>query len=79
MPNRKYEVHLPAELPPEPTFEPNIRRAPDRGLDLSKKDIALALKNALRYIPKELHSVLAPEFLQELKTRGRIYGYRYRP
>ncbi len=34
MPNRKYEVHLPAELPPEPTFEPNIRRAPDRGLDL---------------------------------------------
>lgn len=38
-----------------------------------------ALKNALRYIPKELHSTLAPEFLHELKTRGRIYGYRYRP
>ena len=34
---RKFEVHLTDELPPEPTFEPNIRRAPDRGLDLSKK------------------------------------------
>ncbi|MBP7333572.1 MAG: urocanate hydratase, partial [Candidatus Cloacimonas sp.] len=76
---RKFEVHLPSELPPEPTFEPKIRRAPDRGLDLSKKDIALAVKNALRYIPEELHRVLAPEFLGELKTRGRIYGYRYRP
>ena len=76
---RKFEVHLTDELPPEPTFEPNIRRAPDRGLDLSKKDIALAVKNALRYVPQKLHSVLAPEFLQELKTRGRIYGYRYRP
>ena len=38
-----------------------------------------ALKNALRYIPTALHDTLAPEFLNELKTRGRIYGYRYRP
>lgn len=38
-----------------------------------------ALKNALRYIPTELHSTLVLEFLHELKTRGRIYGYRYRP
>jgi len=26
-----------------------------------------------------LHDTLAPEFLEELRTRGRIYGYRYRP
>ena len=39
----------------------------------------MALKNALRYIPKELHETLAPEFMEELRTRGRIYGYRYRP
>ena len=32
-----------------------------------------------RYIPKELHETLAPEFMEELRTRGRIYGYRYRP
>ncbi len=36
--------------------------------------------NALRYVPEELHEELAPEFLEELLTRGgRIYGYRYRP
>ena len=34
---------------------------------------------ALRYIPVELHEKLAPEFMEELLTRGRIYGYRYRP
>ena len=39
----------------------------------------VALKNALRYIPEELHEQLAPEFLEELRTRGRIYGYRFRP
>jgi len=27
----------------------------------------------------ELHNILAPEFLEELRTMGRIYGYRYRP
>ncbi len=79
MSNRPFEVRLSGELPPEPTFEPGIRRAPDRGLELTKSEIALALKNALRYIPEHLHEALAPEFLQELKSKGRIYGYRYRP
>lgn len=74
-----FEVKLPDELPPDPVFEPGIRRAPDRGLDLSEAEIALALKNALRYVPRHLHDKLAPEFLEELKTMGRIYGYRYRP
>ena len=60
-------------------FESGIRRAPSRGFNLTKAQTALALKNALRYIPPELHEKLAPEFLEELKTRGRIYGYRYRP
>lgn len=72
-------IRLSNELPPDPVFEPGIRRAPDRGLNLSEHEIKLALTNALRYIPQELHRVLAPEFLQELKTMGRIYGYRYRP
>ncbi|HOE56647.1 MAG TPA: urocanate hydratase, partial [Bacillota bacterium] len=35
--------------------------------------------NALRYVPEELHRQVAPEFLEELLTRGRIYGYRFRP
>ena len=73
------EITLPAELPPEPEFRDDIRRAPNRGLVLTREQTAQALKNALRYVPKELHETLAPEFLQELKTRGRIYGYRFRP
>ena len=72
-------ISLPTELPPAPRFEPGIRRAPHRGFNLTKQETILALKNALRYIPPELHEKLAPEFLEELRTRGRIYGYRYRP
>lgn len=72
-------IQLPKELPADPVFEPGIRRAPNRGLKLSKYEIIIALKNALRYLPEELHERLAPEFLTELKTMGRIYGYRFRP
>lgn len=70
---------LDANLPPAPRFDPQLRRAPKRDLNLSPEDIELALKNALRYVPEALHSQLAPEFLDELLTRGRIYAYRYRP
>jgi len=73
------QITLPPELPPAPQFVPGIRRAPDRGYDLSAEDTIVAVKNALRYVPPELHEALAPEFLEELKTRGRIYAYRYRP
>ena len=57
----------------------NIKRALRRDSKLSNSDIKLALKNALRYIPEKYHEKLAPEFLEELETRGRIYGYRFRP
>ncbi len=62
-----------------PEFAPNIRKAPKREFTLNKADTELALKNALRYIPENLHEKVAPEFLDELLTRGRIYGYRFRP
>ncbi len=62
-----------------PSFSPKIRRAPKRYSNLSKSDSILALKNALRYIPPKWHEQLAPEFLSELHTHGRIYGYRFRP
>jgi urocanate hydratase len=75
----KKEIFLGAELPEYPEFKAGIRRAPDRGFRLTPAQTKTALKNALRYIPKELHETLAPEFLDELRTRGRIYGYRYRP
>jgi urocanate hydratase len=62
-----------------PGVETNIRRAPDRGFNLTKDQTAVAIKNALRYIPEEIHEVLAKEFLDELLSRGRVYGCRFRP
>ncbi len=79
MKNRSQTIHLEAVLPEYPSFEPGIRRAPDRGYTLSPEKTKVALRNALRYVPKELHAELAPEFLEELRTRGRIYAYRFRP
>ncbi len=73
------DIHLGSQLPAYPSFVAGIRRAPDRGYSLTSAQTETALKNALRYIPKELHETLAPEFMEELRTRGRIYGYRHRP
>lgn len=79
MGNTDMKFTLDSHLPKYPKFEEGIRRAPDRGFRLTKEQTKVALRNALRYIPKELHKELAPEFLEELKTRGKIYGYRFRP
>ncbi len=67
------------ELPAKPAFVEGIRRAPKREFTLNKDETALALKNALRYIPEKWHEAVAEEFLEELLTMGRIYGYRFRP
>lgn len=72
-------VKLDDYLPNMPKFQMGIRRAPDRGFHLTKEQTEIALKNALRYIPQKYHEELIPEFLEELTTRGRIYGYRFRP
>jgi urocanate hydratase len=66
-------------MPEAPVFDAGIRRAPRRNIRLSRDETILALKNALRYVPPAWHAALAPEFLEELQTRGRIYGYRFRP
>ncbi len=67
------------ELPSMPGFVAGIRRAPKRHLTLTREETVLALKNALRYVPEQWHEKLAPEFLSELLTTGRIYAYRFRP
>lgn len=72
-------VKLDLGYPEMPEFQEGIRRAPDRGFRLTKAQTIIALKNALRYVPEELHEKLAPEFMEELKTYGRVYAYRYRP
>lgn len=72
-------ITLDAVIPEMHEFKEGIRRAPDRGYTLSKQKTVVALQNALRYLPKELHDEIASEFLEELRTRGRIYAYRWRP
>jgi urocanate hydratase len=67
------------ELPSYPAFEAGMRRAPRRDASLSASQERLALANALRYVKPEWQEALAPEFLAELRERGRIYGYRFRP
>jgi urocanate hydratase len=70
---------IPTELPELKVLNDKLSHAPKRKDILSTVEKKLALKNALRYFPKDLHEVLAPEFKQELETYGRIYMYRYRP
>ena len=72
-------ILLSAEWPEDPKFADGIRRAPDRHYTLTPEKTITALKNALRYLPEELHAKAASEFLEELRTRGRIYAYRWRP
>ncbi len=66
-------------LPEYPSFDPAYRRAPRREAHLTQADKELAIRNALRYIPKQHHAQMAVEFAQELEQTGRIYGYRFRP
>lgn len=73
------QIRLSDELPTYPKFATGIRRAPKREAQLSQHDKEIALKNALRYIPKQHHAQMAEEFMQELEEHGRIYGYRFRP
>lgn len=70
---------IPSVLPPKASFHSDLNHAPKRKDILSKDEKKLALKNALRYFPKEQHAELIPDFKEELDTFGRIYMYRFRP
>lgn len=70
---------IPSVLPPKKDYETTINHAPKRKEILSNEEKKLALKNALRYFPKELHAELISEFKEELDRYGRIYMYRFRP
>ncbi len=70
---------IPSELPEKKKRNPNVSHAPRRKDILNKEEKQLAIRNALRYFPENMHTVLAPEFAEELKTYGRVYMYRFRP
>ena len=70
---------IPEVLPIQKPYDPSINHAPKRKAILTQEEQKLALKNALRYFDKKHHSVLLPEFKEELEVYGRIYMYRFRP
>ncbi len=70
---------IPTKLPPKKEYDKTVSHAPKRKDILNSDEKKLALKNALRYFPKEQHRELLEDFKYELETYGRIYMYRYRP
>lgn len=70
---------IPSVLPEPKPYPSDANRAPKRKDILSADEKQLAIRNALRYFPKEWHKELAAEFAAELKQFGRIYMYRFKP
>ena len=70
---------IPHILPLKKAYPSNVNSAPKRKDILSADEKKLALKNALRYFPKDWHQELASEFAKELKDFGRIYMHRFKP
>ncbi len=70
---------IPDLLPELKAFDSSLNHAPKRKNILTVAEKKLALRNALRYFPKKHHAILSKEFIEELKSYGRIYMYRFRP
>ena len=70
---------IPEMLPDHPGYDDTVDHAPIRRQILSPQQEQLAIRNALRYFDSKFHSILGPEFFDELKKYGRIYMYRFRP
>ncbi len=71
---------IPSELPAPKAIDPYASHAPIRNISsMSRKEKVLAVRNALRYFPKDWHAELSAEFAEELNTYGRIYMYRFMP
>ena len=66
-------------MPAKKSYPTDANSAPKRKDILSKDEKYLAIRNALRYFPKQWHEELAIEFAQELKALGRIYMHRFKP
>ena len=70
---------IPRELPIPATLDSSVPHAPSRPQVLNEIEKTLAIRNALRYFPKEWHAELGKEFLSELEEFGHIYMHRFRP
>lgn len=70
---------IPAQLPPLRALDPTLDHAPPQNPRLTQSGRALAVANALRYLPRAWHGVLATEFARELAQHGQIFMHRFRP
>ncbi len=70
---------IPSHLPPKRVYDLGANHAPKRKEILTYEEKKLAIRNALRYFPKEWHEELSREFAKELTLYGRIYMYRFKP
>ena len=70
---------LPEKLPKKRGYNSRVSHAPKRKDILSLEEKKLAIRNALRYFPRDWHAELSEEFAQELKEYGRIYMHRFKP
>lgn len=77
--NEDISLGVPNQIPPKKEYDQTVNHAPKRKKILSEEERKLALKNALRYFPKEQHEELVKDFSEELENYGRIYMHRYRP
>ena len=58
------QTGIPTQIPAKKEYEPSINHAPKRKEILTKEEKKLALRNALRYFPKEQHGELIEEFVK---------------
>jgi urocanate hydratase len=70
---------IPSSLPALRELDPTVSHAPTRRQVLTPRERKLALRNALRYLPRAWHEEMAPELAAELTRYGRIYMHRLRP
>jgi urocanate hydratase len=70
---------IPTDLPTKKKYPKEANSAPKRKDILTVDEKRLAIKNALRYFPKDWHQELAIEFANELIEFGRIYMHRFKP
>lgn len=66
----RYGDYIKQNIAPYPAFVEGIRRAPDRGFTLTPAQTATALKNALRYVPKNCTRHLPPNFWKNSARAG---------
>ena len=70
---------IPDAIPEARPLDQSVDHAPARPVNLTASERALALRNALRYLPAHHHEHVVEEFLSELDHYGRIVMHRYRP